>query len=544
MPNALYSVPAPDNEPVLGYLPGSPERSALQAELERQSGRRIEIPLIIGGREVTTGRTATTVVPHDHGHVLADVHQAGEPEIALAAEAAVDAHHAWSRMPWEERAAIFLRAAELLAGPRRQRLNAATMLNQSKTCHQAEIDAACEMIDFFRFNAWYMQAIYRDHQPPLSPTGIWNRLECRPIEGFVLAITPFNFTSIAGNLPSAPAIMGTTSIWKPSPSAPYSGYFVMRLLMEAGLPDGVINFLPGPAPEICDRLFGHDAFGGVHFTGSTAIFREIWAKIARDMDVRRDYPRIVGETGGKDFIVAHTSAEPRSLVTALIRGAYEFQGQKCSAASRAYVPRSLWMLIRDDLVAQIESIRMGDPADFTNFMSAVIHRDAFERCRRYIEAARASDEAEVLCGGGCDDSVGFFVQPTLIETTNPVYPSMCEEIFGPVLSVWVYEDEAYEQVLTLCDSTSPYALTGAVFARDRAAVQLALDTLRYAAGNFYINDKPTGAVVGQQPFGGARASGTNDKAGSALNLLRWTSPRTLKETFDPPKDYRYGFMAK
>jgi 1-pyrroline-5-carboxylate dehydrogenase len=398
------------------------------------------------------------------------------------------------------------------------------------------------MIDFLRFNAWYMEQIYRDHQPPLSPAGLWNRLECRPLEGFVLAITPFNFTSIAGNLPSAPAMMGTTSIWKPSPSAPYSNYLLMRLFMEAGLPNGVINFLPGPAPEICDRLFAHERFGGVHFTGSTAVFREIWAKIARNMETRRDYPRIVGETGGKDFIVAHTSADPRSIIAALIRGAYEYQGQKCSAASRAYLPRSLWGLIRDDLIARIETIKVGDPADFTNFMTAVIHRDAFAKCKRYIDAAQASAEAEVLTGGGCDDSVGFFVQPTLIETTNPAYPSMAEEIFGPILTVWVYDDTGYEEALEVCNATSPYALTGAVFARDRAAVGRALDVLRYAAGNFYINDKPTGAVVGQQPFGGSRASGTNDKAGSALNLLRWISPRTIKETFDPPRDYRYGFL--
>ncbi|MHC4448116.1 MAG: L-glutamate gamma-semialdehyde dehydrogenase [Planctomycetota bacterium] len=543
MPNAIYAVPAPDNEAVLGYVPGSAERSALQAELARQSSQRIEIPLIIGGREVRTGRMATTVVPHEHSHVLADVHQAGEKEIDMAAQAAVEAHRGWSRTPWEERAAVFMRAAELLAGPWRQRINAATMLNQSKTCHQAEIDAACELIDFFRFNAWFMEKIYRDLQPPLSPVGTWNRLECRPLEGFVLAITPFNFTSIAGNLPSAPAIMGTTSIWKPSPSAPYSGYLVMRLFMEAGVPEGVINFLPGPAPEICDRLFAHRAFGGVHFTGSTAVFREIWSKMARNMDARRDYPRIVGETGGKDFIFAHASAEPKSLIAALVRGAYEFQGQKCSAVSRAYVPSGVWSSIRDELISQIESIGMGDPADFTNFMSAVIHREAFERCRRYIEAARSSPQAEILAGGGCDDSTGFFVEPTLILTTDPTYASMCEEIFGPILTLFVYEDGAYEQTLALCDSTSPYGLTGAIFARDRAAVDRALDVLRYAAGNFYVNDKPTGAVVGQQPFGGSRASGTNDKAGSPLNLLRWISPRTIKENFDPPRDYGYGFMA-
>jgi 1-pyrroline-5-carboxylate dehydrogenase len=543
MPNAVYSIPAPPNEPVLGYLPGSPERAALQAEIHRQAGEVVEIPLVIGGKEIFTGDTHDAVVPHEHGHVLAKVHRGGDKEIAMAAEAAVAAHAEWSRMPYEARAAIFLRAAELLAGPWRQVVNAATVLNQSKTCHQAEIDSACELIDFFRFNAWFMQGIYRDLQPPISPTGIWNMVECRPIEGFVFAITPFNFTSIAGNLPTAPVIMGTTAIWKPSHSAQHSGYQIMRLLMEAGLPDGVINWVPGSARAMCDHLFKHPRYGGIHFTGSTEVFRDIWRNIASNMDSVRDYPRIVGETGGKDFVIAHPSAEPKRLVAALVRGAFEYQGQKCSAASRAYVPRSLWGTIKDELVSEIESITMGDPADFTNFFAAVIHQDSFDKCKGYIDAAGASPEAEVLAGGQCDDSVGYFVRPTLIETTNPHYPSMSEEIFGPILTLYVYEDGDWEKTLRLCDETSPYALTGAVFARDREVIEQSLDALRYSAGNFYINDKPTGAVVGQQPFGGARASGTNDKAGSPLNLLRWISPRTIKESFDPPTDYRYSFLA-
>ena len=543
MPNAVYAVPAPPNEPVGEYLPGSPERASLKAELQRQVAEEIEIPLIIAGKEIRTGNTARAVVPHHHKHVLATVHLAGDKEIELAAEAAVAAHAEWSRMPYESRAAIFLRAAELLAGPWRDRVNAATMLNQSKTCHQAEIDAACELIDFFRFNCWYMQKIYADAQPPLSPTGMWNQVECRPIEGFVFAITPFNFSSIAGNLPSAPVIMGTTSVWKPSHSARFSGYQIMKVFMEAGVPDGVINFVPGSASRMCDCYFSHHAFGGIHYTGSTAIFRGVWDNIAKNMAKLRDYPRIVGETGGKDFIVAHASAEPASLIAAIVRGAYEYQGQKCSAASRAYIARSLWDTIRDELLAEIKSIKMGDIADFSNFMGAVIHQDSFDKSKKYIEEAKRSPEAEVIAGGGCDDTVGFFVEPTLILTTNPTYPSMCEEIFSPILTVYVYEDADYEDALKLCDSTGEYALTGAIFATDRRAIEQALDALRYAAGNFYINDKPTGAVVGQQPFGGGRASGTNDKAGSAWNLLRWTSPRTIKETFNPPRDYRYGYMG-
>ena len=542
MPNAIYTVPAPGNEPVKGYLPGSPERKSLQAELKRQAGEQIEIPLIIGGKEIRTGNTQPVVMPHDHKHVLGTAHLAGEAEIRMAAEAAVEAHAEWSRMPYEARAGVFLRAAELLAGPWRDKINAATMLNQSKTCHQAEIDAACELIDFFRFNCWYMAQIYAEQQPPLSPAGVWNCVECRPIEGFVFAITPFNFTSIAGNLPSSPVIMGTTSVWKPSHSARLSGYWLMKLFQEAGVPDGVINFVPGSASAMCKQYFAHHAFGGIHYTGSTAVFRTIWENIAKNMASLRDYPRIVGETGGKDFVVAHPSADPKALITALVRGAFEYQGQKCSAASRAYIARSVWNTIKDDLLAEINTIKMGDVTDFTNFMGAVIHRDAFQKSKGFIERAKASSEAEIFAGGGCDDSKGYFVQPTVILTTNPHYESMVEEIFTPILTVFVYEDADYEQTLKLCDSTSEYALTGAIFANDRAAVLQAMDALRYAAGNFYINDKPTGAVVGQQPFGGARASGTNDKAGSALNLLRWMSARTIKETFSPPTDYRYGFL--
>ncbi len=542
MPNAIYSIPAPGNEAVKEYLPGSPERASLQAELKRQAGEQIEIPLIIDGKEIRTGNTQPAVIPHDHSHVLANVHMAGEKEIAMAAEASVKAHAEWSRMPYEARASVFLRAAELLAGPWRDKINASTMLNQSKTCHQAEIDAACELIDFFRFNCWYMKQIYEGQQPPISPTGMWNQLECRPIEGFVFSITPFNFTSIAGNLPSSPAIMGTTGVWKPSHSARLSGYWLMKLFQEAGLPDGVINFVPGSASAMCKQYFAHHAFGGIHYTGSTAIFRTIWNNIAANMANLRDYPRIVGETGGKDFIVAHPSADPKALVAAIVRGAYEYQGQKCSAASRAYIPKSLWATIKDDLLAEIDSIKMGDPADFTNFMAAVIHQDSYDKSKGFIERAKAASDTDVIAGGGCDDSRGFFVEPTLILTTNPKYESMREEIFSPILTMYVYEDGDFEQTLDLCESTSEYALTGAIFSNDRTAVNLALDKLRYAAGNFYINDKPTGAVVGQQPFGGARASGTNDKAGSALNLLRWVSPRTVKETFSPPTDYRYGFL--
>ncbi|UCD74823.1 MAG: L-glutamate gamma-semialdehyde dehydrogenase [Phycisphaerales bacterium] len=544
MPNAVLNVPAPTNEPVLGYLPGSPEKAALKAEIARQAAEKIEVPLIIGGREIRTGKLDTAVVPHDHKHVLADIHMAGDEEIASAAEAAVKAHGEWSRMPYEHRAAIFLKAAELLAGPWRSKINAATMLNQSKTCHQAEIDAACELIDFFRFNAWYMTQLYEWNQPPIQPHGIWNQVETRPIEGFIFAITPFNFSSIAGNLPSSPAIMGTTAIWKPSHSAQYSGYLIMKLFQEAGLPDGVINFVPGKASRMCEILFANHRFGGIHYTGSTAVFRKIWHNIASNMDKLRDYPRIVGETGGKDYIFAHSSADREALTAAIVRGAFEYQGQKCSAASRCYIAKSVWNDIRDDLVQQTDAIKMGDPADFTNFMGAVIHQDAFDMSKAFIERANASGEADVIAGGDLDDSTGFFVRPTIILTTNPKYESMVEEIFTPIVTIFVYDDDKFEETLKLCDETGEYALTGAIWAQDREAIIQAMDALRYTAGNFYINDKPTGAVVGQQPFGGARASGTNDKAGSWLNLVRWCSPRTIKETFAPPTDYAYPFMQE
>ncbi len=543
MSNAVFMIPKPDNEPISGFAPGSPEKASLKAELDRQLNQGpIEIPLIIDGKEIFTGNTTDAVIPHNHGHVLAKCHMAGAKEIEMAAESNIRAHKEWSRMPHTERASIFLRAAELLAGPHRDRVNAATMLNQSKTCHQAEIDAACELIDFFRFNCWYMDQIYRDNQPPMQPTGIWNKVEWRPIEGFVFAITPFNFTSIAGNLPSAPAIMGTTAIWKPSHSARYSGYYLMKLFEEAGLPGGVINYVSGSPSAMCESYFANRAFGGVHYTGSTSIFRGIWNQLGQNMDKLRDYPRIVGETGGKDFIVAHPSADRDALVAALVRGGFEYQGQKCSAASRAYIPKSIWTAIKDKLASEVDSIKMGDPCDFSNFMGSVIHQSSFDTCKRFIDEAKAASDADILCGGEYDDSVGFFVRPTVIVTTNPQYDSMVTEIFGPILTIYVYDDADYSATLELCDSTSDYALTGAIFSNDRAATQEALDALRYCAGNFYINDKPTGAVVGQQPFGGSRASGTNDKAGSSINLLRWASPRTIKENFNPPRDYRYPFL--
>jgi 1-pyrroline-5-carboxylate dehydrogenase len=543
MIHAVSRIPTPANEPVLGFLPGSSERAELEAELKRQAGERVEIPLIIGGKEVRTGETVEAVVPHDHGHVLATVHQAGEAEIAMAIEAADEARRQWAEMPYETRASIFLKAADLLAGPWRARVNAATMLNQSKTCFQAEIDSACELIDFFRFNCSYMQDLYEQVQPPISGAGVWNRVECRPIEGFVYAVTPFNFTSIAGNLPSSPAIMGAVSIWKPSHSALFSGYQLMQLFMEAGLPDGVINFVPGKSSAMSPRVFADHRFGGIHFTGSTTVFRSIWNQIAENLPNLREYPRIVGETGGKDFIVAHPSADPDALIAAIVRGGYEYQGQKCSAASRLFLPRSFWDAHKDRLLDEIRSISMGDPAIYTNFMGAVIDQRAFDKSKRYIDRAKASNVAEVVVGGECDDSVGYFVSPTLIVTTDPSYESMVEEIFTPIVTAYIYEDADFDKTLELCDTTSEYALTGAIFSRDRAAIEKASRVLRYTAGNFYINDKPTGAVVGQQPFGGGRASGTNDKAGSALNLVRWISPRTIKETFAPPTDYRYPYMA-
>ncbi len=543
MRQGMVLFPEPINEPGHSFAPGSPQRESLQAELARQQGETIEIPLIIGGRPVRTARMIDSRMPHRSAHVLAHAHQAGEAEVVAAIDAARAAKPEWSRMSMADRGAIFLRAADLLAGPWRDRLNAATMLNQSKTCHQAEIDAACELIDFFRFNVSYMERIAAQMRPDASPRGVWNRVECRPLEGFVYAVTPFNFTSIAGNLPHAPALMGNTVVWKPSPHSLYSNAMLMDLFTEAGLPPGVINFVPGDAEMVTKVVVAQRDFAGLHYTGSTAVFRSLWRQVAVQLDHYRDYPRLVGETGGKDFLVAHESADVEAVVTAMIRGAYEFQGQKCSALSRAYVPRSMWNAMRDRLVGEIDTIRMGDVADFGNFMGAVIHQQAFERCERYIGQARDSKASKILAGGGCDASEGYFVQPTLIETSDSQAPSLCEEIFGPILSVHVYDDGGFDDVLQWCDTTSPYALTGAIFASDRRAIVRATDALRYSAGNFYVNDKPTGAVVGQQPFGGARASGTNDKAGSSLNLLRWVSARMIKETFDPPRDYRMPYMG-
>jgi len=541
MGNGIFSVPTPRNEPVLSYIPGSPERKALRAELDRMGGEVIEITPRIGGRRVTTGRTGEAVMPHDHRHVLAVWHKAGGAEVQRAIDAAGAAHRDWSRRPFHDRAAIFLRAADLLAGPYRMKLNAATMLGQSKTAHQAEIDAACELIDFWRFNVAFAEEIYR--QQPLSSAGTWNRLEHRALEGFVFAVTPFNFTSIGGNLPTAPAILGNTVVWKPASTALYSAHFIMEILEAAGLPPGVINMVPGAGAKVGDPALASPGLAGIHFTGSTATFQGMWETVGRNIRRYRAYPRIVGETGGKDFVFAHASADVAALVTALTRGAFEYQGQKCSAASRAFVPASLWPTVQEQLLAQIAAIRVGDPADFTNFMGAVIDAHAFATIKGYIDFARQSPDATILAGGGCDDGKGYFVEPTVILAKRPDIKLLREEIFGPVLTVWVYEDRDLDAALDICDSGSPYALTGAVFARDRAAIAHMAEALTNAAGNFYVNDKPTGAVVGQQPFGGARASGTNDKAGSVLNLLRWISPRAIKETFVPPTDFRYPFMA-
>ncbi len=543
MADGIFKVPFPTNEPIRNYAPGDEDRKRLKEELKRLKSEKIEIPLIIGGKEVRTGKTRKLVCPHDHGHVLAEFHMAGKKEIEAAIEAAKEAYHTWSRMDWHDRAAIFLKAAELLAGPWRYKLNAATMLNQSKNVFQAEIDSACELIDFLRFNVWYMQKIYEE-QPPYSPVPTWNRVEYRPLEGFVLAVTPFNFTSIAGNLPTSPAMLGNVVLWKPASSAVYAPYFFMRLLQEAGLPDGVINFVPGPGNVVGEVALKHPELAGIHFTGSTATFQTMWRTVGANIERYRSYPRIVGETGGKDFIVVHASADPLETVTAITRGAFEYQGQKCSAASRCYIPRSRWDEYRRLIEEDVARIRMGDVEDFRNFMNAVIDRNAFESIKSYIEYARNSEEAEIVTGGGCDDSRGYFIEPTVILTTNPKFKTMQEEIFGPVVTIYVYEDSEWEKTLELCDETSPYGLTGAVFARDRAAIVQATEALRHAAGNFYVNDKPTGAVVGQQPFGGSRASGTNDKAGSHLNLIRWVTPRAVKENFLPPKDFSYPFMAE
>ena len=538
---AAVQPPPVANEVVRTHAPGSRERESLRARLRSLAAEKTELPMVIGGRDVMSSATSPIRKPHDHACELGRAHLGGREEVRKAIGAAARAHPEWSRAPWTERAAVFLRVAELLAGPWRDTLNAATMLGQSKTVHQAEIDSAAELIDFLRFNVHFMRRLHREQ--PISPPGTWNQLDYRPLEGFVFAVTPFNFTAIAGNLPTAPALLGNTVVWKPALSAALSAHFIMRLLQAAGLPDGVINLVHGDGADVAAVALADASFAGVHFTGSTAVFNSMQRTIGAQIDAYRSYPRVVGETGGKNFIVAHPSAAPDALATAIIRGGFEYQGQKCSAASRVFVPRSLWPGLRERLCDEIASIKVGDVEDFTNFMGAVIDEKAFRRLETAIESARRAGGTEILCGGTCDSSVGYFVQPTLIETSVLGSPLLHEELFGPIVTAFVYDDAAYEEVLRTIDERSRYGLTGAVFARDRVAISAALSVLRNAAGNFYVNDKPTGAVVGQQPFGGARASGTNDKAGSLWNLTRWVSPRAIKETFVPPADYRYPFMA-
>ena len=539
--HGIFRPPPPVNEPIKSYAPGTPEREEIRVRLAEMERERLDVPCVIGGEEMRTGDTVQAVMPHRKDHVLADVHQGGAAEVDRAVKASAEAWHDWSRTPWEDRAAVLLRAAELLAGPWRTTMVAATMLNQSKTAHQAEIDAACELIDFFRFNVEFMTRVYAEQ--PVSSAGVWNRLEYRPLEGFVFAVSPFNFTAIGGNLTSSPALMGNTILWKPASTAALSAYYTMKLFEEAGLPPGVVNLVYGRGSAVGDPVLASPDLAGIHFTGSTAVFQNMWKAVGKNIEQYRNYPRIVGETGGKDFIVAHPSADLDAVATAIVRGSFEYQGQKCSAASRVYAPSNLWPQLRERLVEQVAVLKVGDVADFGNFMGAVIDSGSFATQKQAIEEARADESSEVLVGGGYDDSQGYFVQPTVIETRDPNFRLLRDELFGPVVTAYVYPEKEYEQTLELVDRTAPYGLTGAVFARDRAAIELASHKLEYAAGNFYVNDKPTGAVVGQQPFGGARASGTNDKAGSMWNLIRWVSPRTIKETFVPPSDYRYSFMS-
>jgi 1-pyrroline-5-carboxylate dehydrogenase len=539
--NGTSNIPAPQNDPIRSYAPGSPERAALKAELKRLSSTVTEIPAIIGGKEIRGKASHPVVAPHKHGQVLATVYEADARMLNAAITAARRAQREWASWRFEDRAAVLLKAADLLAGRWRQTLNAATMLGQSKTAYQAEIDSACEVVDFWRYNPWFAEQIYS--QQPFQTPGAWNRIDHRPLEGFVYAITPFNFTAIGANLPTAPALMGNTVVWKPAGTAALSNYFLMKILEEAGLPPGVINFVPGNSRMITERILADRHLAGIHFTGSTEVFNLLWKGVGANIDNYAAYPRLVGETGGKDFVVAHPTADPDSLSVALVRGAFEYQGQKCSAASRAYIPQSLWPEVKRQMLDMMASIRMGDVADFRNFMGAVIDAKAFNRLKGYLDQARKDRGVTILAGGGADDKKGWFIEPTLIQARNPQYRTMCEELFGPILTVHVYPDKQWKQTLNLVNTTSPYALTGAVLSRDRKAILEADKALRFAAGNYYINDKPTGAIVAQQPFGGGRASGTNDKAGSILNLLRWVSPRTVKETFDPPTEYRYPFMG-
>lgn len=542
MLKGFFTVPEPTNEPVKNYAPGSAERASLQEAIRTARSQVKDIPMYIGSEEVRTENTQPLHPPHDHGHVLGHFHEGDKGHVTQAINAALGAKHAWENMHWEQRAAIFLKAADLLSGPYRDQINAATMLGQSKNAYQAEIDAACELIDFLRFNVKFMTEIYAQ-QPPISGNGVWNRTEHRPLEGFVFAITPFNFTAIAGNLPTAPAMMGNTVIWKPAHTQIYAAHVLMQVFKEAGVPDGVINLIYVDGPDAGEVIFSHPDFAGLHFTGSTGVFQHLWKTIGQNISRYKTYPRIVGETGGKDFVIAHKSADPKAVATALSRGAFEYQGQKCSAASRAYIPANLWEEVKGFLLADLASMKMGGTEDFGNFINAVIDEKAFDKISGYIEEAKKSPHVELIAGGNYDKSKGYFIEPTVLLVQDPMYKTMVEEIFGPVLTIYVYQGDHFEEALELVDQTSPYALTGAVFSSDRFAIELATTKLRHAAGNFYINDKPTGAVVGQQPFGGARASGTNDKAGSMVNLLRWVSPRTIKETFVSATDYRYPFLG-
>ena len=541
MNNALIHFAKPVNEPVKSYKPGSTERESLIKELDKQANEIVEIPLIIDGKEVRTGDMGEVVMPHDHKHVIARYHKVGEKEVKMAIDAAMRAKKEWENTPWDERAAVMARIAELLATKYRYRVNAATMLGQSKTCFQAEIDSACETVDFFRFNNHFASNLYAEQ--PISGNDQLNRVEYRPLEGFIMAITPFNFSSIASNLNMTPALMGNTTIWKPATTALLSNYHYMQIFMEAGLPAGVVNFLPGKGSVISNIAMRHADFAGIHFTGSTQTFKSLWKTAGENLDIYKAYPRLVGETGGKDFIFAHSSANPLEVAVAIVRGAFEYQGQKCSAASRAYIPTSMWNEVKNHMLEMMSTIKMGDVRDFSNFFNAVIDEASFDNCKGYIDRAIASPDAEVIAGGKCDKSVGYFVEPTVILAKTPKYESMCEEIFGPIVTIYVYEDKDYETMLDICDQTSPYALTGAIFTNDLKALKIADQKLKYAAGNFYINDKPTGAVVGMQPFGGARASGTNDKAGGMWNLIRWANPRSIKETYVPASDYRYPFLG-